>query len=132
MSAGNTKQNPKPITVGHHLAWNLNEPKEFSVGRFQVMVFNIVLLVGLQYEFCGDGDSKSFPAVENIYEEEFGVVIEKKESVGQVQKRLCTALRKLKKDTKGLGGKGKQTDSMIDSKNSKTIMELPLEATVAT
>ena len=34
--------------------------------------------------------------------------------MGHVQKRLGTALRKLKKETKGLGGKGKLTDSMID------------------
>ena len=53
---------------------------------------------GLQYnEFYGDGDSKSFAAVENVHEEEFGVVIEKKECVGHVQKRLGAALRKLKK-----------------------------------
>lgn len=48
---------------------------------------------GLQYnEFYGDGDSKSFTAVEHIYEEDYGVVIEKKECVGHVQKRLGTAL----------------------------------------
>ena len=69
----------------------------------------------LQYtEFYGDGDSKSFSAVEDIYEKDYGVVVQKKECVGHVQKRLGTALRKLKKETKGLGGKGKLTDSMID------------------
>ena len=41
-------------------------------------------------------------------------MVEKKECVGHVQKRLGTALRKLKKEKKGLGGKGKLTDSMID------------------
>ena len=69
----------------------------------------------LQYdELFGDGDSKSFSAVENIYKEEYDVVVKKKECVGHVQKRLGTALRKLKKEKKGLGGKGKLTDSMID------------------
>ena len=41
-------------------------------------------------------------------------MIKKKECVGHVQKRLGTALRKLKKEQKGLGGKGKLTDTMID------------------
>ncbi len=65
-------------------------------------------------ELFGDGDSKSFNAVENVYKEEYDVVVKKKECVGHVQKRLGTAFRKLKKETKGLGGKGKLTDSMID------------------
>ena len=41
-------------------------------------------------------------------------MVKKKESVGYVQKRLSTALRKLKTEQKGLGGKGKLTDTMID------------------
>ena len=40
--------------------------------------------------------------------------MEKKECVGHVQKRVGTALRKLKKENKGIGGKGKLTDAMID------------------
>lgn len=39
-------------------------------------------------EFYGDGDSKSFSAVQNIYKEDYDVVKEKKECVGHVQKRL--------------------------------------------
>ena len=79
-------------------------------------IFNrSVINHNLQYdEFYGDGDSKSFSAVENIYKEEYDVIVEKKECVGHVQKRLGTALRKLKKEKKGLGGKGKLTDNMID------------------
>ena len=62
----------------------------------------------LQYtEFYGDGDSKSFSVVEDIYKKDYGKDVQKKECVGHVQKRLGTALRKLKKETKGLGGKGK-------------------------
>ena len=69
----------------------------------------------LQYtEFYGHGDSKSFSAVEDIYKKDYGKVVQKKKCVGHVQKRLGTALRKLKKEAKGLGGKGKLTDSMID------------------
>ena len=40
--------------------------------------------------------------------------MEKKECVGHVQKRVGTALRKLKKENKGIGGKGKLTDATID------------------
>ena len=59
----------------------------------------------LQYtEYFGDGDSKVY---DNIH-------IEKKECDGHVQKRVGTALRKLKKENKGIGGKGKLTDSLID------------------
>ena len=38
----------------------------------------------------------------------------KKECVGHVQKCVGTALRKLKKAKKGMGSKGKLTDSMMD------------------
>ena len=69
-------------------------------------------LHNLQYtEFFGDGDSKAYNRVENIYK---NVHVEKKECVGHVQKRVGTVLRKLKKENKGFGGKGKLTDSIID------------------
>lgn len=56
----------------------------------------------LQYdELFGDGDSKSFSAVENIYKEEYDVVVKEAECDGPVQKRLGTALRKLNKKRKG-------------------------------
>ena len=42
------------------------------------------------------------------------MTITKKECVEHVQKRVGTALRKLKNEKKGLGGKGKLTDAMID------------------
>ena len=40
--------------------------------------------------------------------------VEKLECVGHVQKRVGTRLGDIKKRTKGLGGKGKLTDSIID------------------
>ena len=61
--------------------------------------------------FYGDGDSKSFSAVENIYE---GHRVKKLECVGHVQKRVGTRLRKLKQEVKGIGGKGKLTNVIID------------------
>ncbi|GFV72883.1 uncharacterized protein TNCV_1619581 [Trichonephila clavipes] len=41
--------------------------------------------------------------------------IVKYECIGHVQKRVGSRLRKLKKSTKGLGGKGKLTDKFIDT-----------------
>ena len=67
---------------------------------------------GLRYvKFLGDGDSKSFPAVEDIYE---GIKVEKLECIGHVQKRVGNRLRNLKKNVKGLGGRGRLTDNIID------------------
>jgi hypothetical protein len=68
----------------------------------------------LQYtEYFGDGDSKGFSEVQDIYSKE-SVKLVKKECVGHVQKRVGTALRKLKKENKGQGEKGKLTDALID------------------
>ena len=67
----------------------------------------------LYTEYYGDGDSKSFNLIKDqyvIYDTE----VQKKECVGHVQKRLGTALRKLKKEKKGMGAKGRLTDNMID------------------
>ena len=62
-------------------------------------------------KFLGDGGSKGFPAVEDIYE---GINVEKLECIGHVQKRLGNRLRNLKKNVKGLGGRGRLTDNIID------------------
>ena len=59
-------------------------------------------------EFYGDGDSESFTRVKGVYEDD-GIEMETKECIGHVQKRVGTALRKLKRENPGLGGKGKVT-----------------------
>ena len=64
-------------------------------------------------QYFGDGDSKGFSKVKNTYRDK-GLTVVKKECVGHVQKRVGTALRKLKKEKKGLGGRGQLTDAMID------------------
>jgi len=64
-------------------------------------------------EYFGDGDSKGYAEVKNTYKDK-GVDVVKKECIGHVQKRVGSALRKLKKSKKGMGGRGKLTDSMID------------------
>ena len=48
-------------------------------------------------EYYGDGDSKSFMKVKNIYE---GLTVKKLECVGHVQKRVGTRLRALKRKKK--------------------------------
>ncbi|GFU14070.1 uncharacterized protein TNCV_2536211 [Trichonephila clavipes] len=66
----------------------------------------------LQYtEYYGDGDSKGFLQVKDIYGDNS---VTKLECIGHIQKRVGSRLRKLKKNTKGLGGKGKLTDKFID------------------
>ena len=70
---------------------------------------------GLRYSgFIGDGDSKAFTEVENIYP---GTKVTKYHCVCHCQKRVGYRLRKLKTRVKGLGGKGKKTkDVVIDGK----------------
>ena len=62
-------------------------------------------------EYIGDGDSKSFTSIQNTYD---GIQVVKKECVGHVQKRMGTRLRNLKKNVKGLGGRGRLTDAIVD------------------
>lgn len=62
-------------------------------------------------KFLGDGDCKSFLNVKDTYP---GVSMQKLECVGHYQKRVGTRLRNLKKKEKGLGGRGRLTDAMID------------------
>ena len=45
-------------------------------------------------EYYGDGDAKSFSAVENVYGEE---KVSKPECIGHIQKRVGSMLRKVKK-----------------------------------
>ncbi|GFX02132.1 uncharacterized protein TNCV_1750171 [Trichonephila clavipes] len=66
----------------------------------------------LQYtEYYGDGDSKGFLQVKDIYGESS---VTKLECIGHIQKRVGSRLRRLKKNTKGLEGKGKLTDKFMD------------------
>ena len=77
---------------------------------------------GMKYHYyVGDGDTKTFQHLlqESPYED---VVVEKKECVGHVQKRMGTRLRGLKKewgreklsDGKTIGGEGRLSASTID------------------
>ena len=66
--------------------------------------------------YIGDGDSKTFNAV--VDAAPYDVPVTKKECVGHVQKRMGTALRKVKQTRQGLGGKGKLTAKLIDELSS--------------
>ena len=63
--------------------------------------------------FYGNGDSKAYSAVKDIYGP--GKPIKKFECVGHYQKRVGSRLRNSKKNTKGLGGKGKLPNTKIDT-----------------
>ncbi|GFT72876.1 uncharacterized protein TNCV_2319081 [Trichonephila clavipes] len=82
-----------------------------AVGAFRIFERSLIKR-DLQYtEYYGDGDSKGFLQVKDIYGENN---VTKLECIGHIQKRVGSRLRKLKKNTKGLGGKGKLTDKFID------------------
>ncbi|GFY15173.1 uncharacterized protein TNCV_1569861 [Trichonephila clavipes] len=74
-----------------------------AVGAFRIFERSLIKR-DLQYtEYYGDGDSKGFLKVKDIYGENS---VTKLECIGHIQKRVGSRLRKLKKNTKGLGGKG--------------------------
>ncbi|GFW48965.1 uncharacterized protein TNCV_3901631 [Trichonephila clavipes] len=82
-----------------------------AVGAFRIFERSLIKR-DLQYtEYYGDGDSKGFLQVKDIYGENS---VTKLECIGHIQKRVGSRLRKLKKNTTGLGGKGKLTDKFID------------------
>lgn len=63
--------------------------------------------------YIGDGDSKTYKGIKDAqpYPD---FTVQKKECVGHVQKRMGSRLRNLKKNVKGLGGRGKLTGKLID------------------
>ena len=75
-----------------------------------------VELHNFQYtEYYGDGDSKSFGKLNDAYQAS-GITVPKTSSykcIGHVQKRVSTALRKLKRENPGLGGIGHLTDGTV-------------------
>ncbi|GFT69264.1 uncharacterized protein TNCV_2254101 [Trichonephila clavipes] len=62
-------------------------------------------------DYYGDGDSKAYESVKNMYAPN---TVNKLECIGHVRKRVGSHLRKVKKSVKGLGGKRKWTDNFID------------------
>lgn len=64
--------------------------------------------------YIGDGDCKTYKGIVESQPYGENITIIKKECVGYVQKLLDSRFRNIKKDTKGLGGRGKLTGKLID------------------
>lgn len=65
-------------------------------------------LFGVKYKYyIGDGDTKTFKGLVDL-DPYPGILVEKKECVGYVEKRMGTRLRNVKKQHKGIGGKGRE------------------------
>jgi len=92
---------------------------EGSAGKMEVdavieMFQQSEKLHGLKYShYVGDGDSKTFKGILDSNPHE-NLDVKKKECIDHVQKRMGTRLRNLKKNVRGLGGKGKLTGKLID------------------
>ena len=75
-------------------------------------------------EYIGDGDSNSFGAVKKALSEKYGddYDVRKEDCIGHIQKRMGSALRTYKNNSKGIvlsdgksvGGVGRLTDKVID------------------
>lgn len=64
--------------------------------------------------YIGDSDSQTYKGIVDSQPYGNDILITKKECVGHITKRMGARLRKVKKDTKGLGGRGKLTAKLID------------------
>ena len=120
-------------TSEKYLKWKLNHAFHcgtnhvgssgaMEVGGVKEMYERSVEKNDLRYvSFIGDGDSSTYQTISNAKPYGDDVPIVKKECVGHVQKRLGTRLRKLKSgkkklsDGKGIGGRNRLTDKMIDT-----------------
>ena len=78
-------------------------------------IYRSVANYGVRYTgYYGDGDSKSFNEVENIYP---GIKVQTFHCIGHYQKGVGNKLRKLKTRVKGLGGSvKKQKEQVIDGR----------------
>lgn len=100
------KRNVKLIMRARLKKWKLMPSSRCSTAR--------KLLHKTKYaQYIGDGDSKTFKGILDAQPYK-NFVIRKKECIDHIQKRMGTRLRALKKSTKGLGGKGKLTNKLID------------------
>lgn len=81
------------------------------VGAYRIFERSVETRKLRYVNFFGDGDSKAYAAVKDIYGKDS---VKKYECIGHIQKRVGSRLRKLKQKQKGLGGRGKLTDMFID------------------
>lgn len=116
-----SRENLKKTNNFAYETWRLNHDCQLnhvgSAGAMEVtgakQIFSrSIAKHGLRYnQYLGDGDSKGFSSITKTYE---GIEVEKLECVGHVQKRVGNRLRNLKKNVKGLGGRGRLTNNLID------------------
>ncbi|GFU68604.1 uncharacterized protein TNCV_1125901 [Trichonephila clavipes] len=103
-----TKQQNVKLQCNHHKGSSSSmEP----VGAYRIFERSEDHRMLRYTDYYGDGDSKAFDAVKDIYGKDS---VTKLECIGHIQKRVGTRLRKLKSRNKGLGGKGKLTDDLIN------------------
>ncbi|GFS88401.1 uncharacterized protein TNCV_1751361 [Trichonephila clavipes] len=103
-----TKQQNVKLQCNHHKGSSSSmEP----VGAYRIFERSEDHRMLRYTDYYGDGDSKAFDAVKDIYGKNSAT---KLECIGHIQKRVGTRLRKLKSRNKGLGGKGKLTDGLIN------------------
>jgi len=114
----------KEGTAEYEEVYSAHEPKcdanhQGSAGKMEVdavieMFRRSVKLHNVKYiNYIGDGDSKTYKGI--VDAKPYGdFIVAKKECIGHVQKRMGSRLRNLKKNTKGLGGRGKLTVKLID------------------
>ena len=89
------------------LATNMERVRTLNIFERSVVKYK------LRYtDFYGDGESKSHKVIEDVY---LGVKkVQKRKCIGHIQKRAGNHLQKLKELVKGLGGKGKLNNVIID------------------
>ncbi|GFW68025.1 uncharacterized protein TNCV_1617861 [Trichonephila clavipes] len=107
------RDSPKKCVVSHFCKNHKGSASNIeTVGAYRIFERSEASRSLRYTSYYGDGDSKAFNNVKDIYGYDSVV---KYECIGYVQKRVGSRLRKLKKSTKGLGGKGKLTDKFIDT-----------------
>ncbi|GFU87649.1 uncharacterized protein TNCV_2935711 [Trichonephila clavipes] len=92
-----TKQQNVKLQCNHHKGSSSSmEP----VGAYRIFERSEDHRMLRYTDYYGDGDSKAFDAVKDIYGKDS---VTKLECIGHIQKRVGTRLRKLKSRNKGLG-----------------------------
>ncbi|KMQ83416.1 hypothetical protein RF55_20114 [Lasius niger] len=100
--------------VSQCLANHEGSPGKMEVDVITKMFQRSMENYGLKYvNYIGDGVSKTYTGIVNVAPYDNTPVI-KMECIGHLQKRMGSRLRECKKKTKGLGGKGKLTEKVID------------------
>ncbi|GFV95998.1 uncharacterized protein TNCV_2096661 [Trichonephila clavipes] len=94
-----TEQQNVKLQCNHHKG---SSSSMESVGAYRIFERSEDHRMLRYTDYYGDGDSKDFDAVKDIYGKDS---VTKLEYIGHIQKRVGTRLRKLQSRNKGLGGK---------------------------